>query len=427
MRRLYRGIVQMYNMVVVMSLCIAATCSFSACFNDSDGPEPSKEDPAYAQSRTVLVYMAAENSLDNKVTGDVAEMLAGMRDETLYAGDRLVLYVDDVTLPRLYLIDKNTQARSLSEMTPVVKYEEDVNSASANELEKVLKQVKTLWPAESYGLVMWSHSTGWIPSTNAEDMVSVQAKQRRSFGVDNCMNVSYEPSNGGRQMDIRYMARALEKAGGVDFILFDACVMQSMEVVYELRHATKYVLGSPAEIPGPGAFYTTMVKAMFKQDNYDKEMLQAYYDYYTKVNNSYGLVISSVKTSALSDFAAYMKTVIAAHRDDFLTANYNKALNYLRFAWTNYLYPDMYDAQGIMKVVLSADEFTRWKQEVAKVVTCKHATGWYSGYNQRLNSIDDEQCCGVSMYVPCSVYEQSRLNLNEYYFTLDWGQNVWGE
>ncbi len=417
----------MYSMVVVMSLCIAATCSFSACFNDSDDPEPSKEDPTYAESRTVLVYMVAENSLDNKVSGDVAEMLAGMRDETLYAGDRLVLYVDDVKLPRFYVIDRNTQARSLSELTPVVEYEEDVNSASAEEFAKVLEQVKKLWPAESYGLVMWSHATGWIPSTRDDDMVSAQAKPRRSFGVDNCMNVAYEPNDIGRQMDIRYMARALEEAGGVDYILFDACVMQTMEVVYELRNATKYVLGSPAEIPGPGAFYTTMVKALFKQDNYDTEMLQAYYDYYTKVNTAYGLVISSVKTSALPAFAAYMKTVVAAHRDDLLTANYNRALNYLRFAWTNYLYPDMYDAQGIMKQVLSVEEFTRWKQEVAKVVTCKHAASWYSGYNQRLNSIDDEQCCGVSMYVPCSMYERSRLNLNEYYLKMDWGKDVWGE
>ena len=424
MRRVFRGIVQVYSMVAVVSVCIAATCSFSACSKDAGG-DPSEEDPAYAESRTVLVYMEAENSLNNKVSADVAEMLAGMKDNTLYANDRLVLYVDDVELPRFYVIDKHTEARSLAELTPVISYESDVNSSDADQLAEALQQAKTLCPADSYGLVMWSHASGWIPSSYAGDTNSTSAsKPRRSFGIDNGKNTT---QNTGHEMDILKMARVLKDKGGVDFILFDACVMQTLEVAYELRHTTKYVIGSPAEIPGPGAFYMTMVKALFKRNNYDAEILQAYYDYYTTVDTSYGLVISSVNTSALPAFAAYMKTVVAAHREELLTADYSNTLNYLRASWTNYLYPDAYDAQGIMKVVLDAEEFVQWKQEVAKVVTCQHAARWYSSYNSRLNAIDDEQCSGIAMHVPRSVYERSRLTLNEYYLKTAWGKDVWKE
>lgn len=425
MRRIYGGIAQVYSMVAVVSLCIAATCSFSACSGDSG--EDSSESPTYAKSRTVLVYMVAENSLNNKASADIAEMLVGMQDHTLYTNDRLVVYLDDMEMPRFYVIDKNTEARSLSTLTPVMVYEADVNSASADQLAEVLQQTKTLCPAESYGLVMWSHASSWFPSSYADDTNDTrysESTQRRTFGVDNGKNTN---KNIGWEMDIREMAHALEDQGGVDFILFDACVMQTLEVAYELRNATKYVVGSPAEIPGPGAYYTTMVKALFKQNSYDEEIMQAYYDYYTTVVESYGLVISSVKTSALPTFAAYMKTVVAAHREELLNADYSGTLNYLYSYWTGYTHPDLYDAQGIMKKVMSAEEYAQWKLEAAKCITCKHAAGWYSSYNKKMNPIDDEQCSGIAMHVPLSMYERSSLNLNEYYFKMAWGKAVWGE
>ena len=48
-----------------------------------------------------------------------------------------------------------------------------------------------------------------------------------------------------------------------DFVLFDACFMQSIEVAYALRNFTDYYIGSPTEIPGPGARYDVLVPALF--------------------------------------------------------------------------------------------------------------------------------------------------------------------
>ena len=39
--------------------------------------------------------------------------------------------------------------------------------------------------------------------------------------------------------------------------------MQSVEVVYQLRNRADYFIGSPTEIPGPGAPYEVVVPALF--------------------------------------------------------------------------------------------------------------------------------------------------------------------
>ena len=412
---------KIYHQVVTMLLCVVAICFFSACKDESKVEKNGNE--MYAPSRTILVYFVAENNLASSLVSDVNEMLAGMKTEGLWEGDRLVLYIDDLNLPRFYMIDRHTTATTLSALEPVKTYDEEVNSSSAEQLAEALAFVKTNYPASSYGIVMGSHASGWIPSTFDGDYAQ-DAHARYSFGIDNGRN-SASGSLNGNQMNINDMARAIEEQGGVDFIFFDACFMQNVEVAYELRNAAKYILGSPAEIPGPGAYYQTMVPAMFQASNYAEEMLTAYYDYYTAVRTDYGIIVSCVETAGMDRFASYMKMTIANYRNEILAANYSTMQNYFRYgSWGSHI-PDMYDMQGVMKQVLSEDEFEQWKEEAAQVMTCKHADRWFSAFNHMLNSIDNEQCSGVTMFVPLSKYEGRTYKFNESYLDSAWGRDVW--
>ena len=415
------GMDRWFNIVAAMLLCVVATCSFSACEKDKEAPDvPS--DPSYAPSRTVLVYMVAENSLNGQVSSDISEMLNGMRDSTFYPNDRLVIYLDDIGLPRTYVVERYTKERTLSDLTPSKTWSEDVNSSSPQQLSEVLEYTKSMCGASSYGLVMWSHASGWIPSSYGEDRLA----PRRTFGLDNGRNSS-SSSLDGNQMAIEDLARVVEDFGGVDFIFFDACFMQSVEVAYTLRNAAKYIIASPAEIPGPGANYQTMVKAMMKMDDYADKILTAYYDQYGSEGDNYGIVISSVKTTALSHFAAYMKTVVANHREDLLNANYENVQDYFRYdVWAS-VYPDFYDMKGVMKQVLSDEEMVQWEEEAAKVVNLKTSYTWYSAFNRLLNGIDKEQCCGVSMFVPLDKYAGSSNRFDEEYLDTEWAQDVWVE
>ena len=313
---------KMYGTVAAMFLMVA-TCSFFACSKDD---ETTSFVSPYAENRTVMVYMAAENSLSSNAITDVREMLEGMRNDTLPESDRLVIFLDDTSMPRIYVVDKNTQAVTLSELKPVLQYDEDVNSSSAKQLGAFVDYVKANYPAESYGLLLWSHASGWLPSNFIGDQHQDASSRRRSFGVDNQRNSASKYAE-GHQMNIEDMASELN-GENFDFILIDACVMQNIEVAYELRHTTKCLIASPAEIPEPGAQYKSMVRAMFKKNNTANEMLNAYLKEY---RNSYGLVISALNTAEMDDYAAYMKSVVAAHRSELLSLDTSSMLNYIHY------------------------------------------------------------------------------------------------
>ena len=406
---------------VATMFLMVATCSFFACSKDDDAPIIVSP---YAESRTVMVYMVAENSLSGNATADMIEMLAGINNDTLKAGDRLVVYLDDVSLPRIYVLDKMTKKTKLSELEPVLKYETDVNSSSAQELEIFIDYAMTHYPADSYGLVMWSHSSGWLPSDYEGDVSSV----RRSFGMDNGRNSS-DRRLPGHQMNIADMANAVERSlkalqvETLDFIFFDACMMQNIEVVYELRHVAKHIIASPAEIPEPGANYKTMVRAMMRENDYVEEILSAYYQAYAKT--SYGVVISAIKTEGLDELAAKTNAIIDAHRAELLGMNISQMLNYFLYNTWSSSFPDFLDMQGVMKSVLDETEYAQWKSLVSTMITCRHAGKWYSAYPKKAISIDDTQCCGVTMFIPFEKY--GSISFNEDYLNTSWAKAVWKE
>lgn len=60
--------------------------------------------------------------------------------------------------------------------------------------------------------------------------------------------------------------------------------MQSVEVVYELKEHADYIIGSPTEIPAPGAPYQKVVPAMFANNASATDIAKAYFEFYADEN-----------------------------------------------------------------------------------------------------------------------------------------------
>lgn len=379
----------------------------------------SKDEPEQPESRSVLVYVAAQNSLVSNLNNDVVEMLAGVSG--MGENDHLMLFVDDNNNSRIYEITRSTNARNLYNMTPVYKFDKNLNAATPAVLDQVLRYFFQHYKATDYGLVMWSHGSGWINATNRVQQ-NHDVASRRAFAVDT--------SDGSTRMLITDMASVLSRYPKFEYILFDACFMQTIEVLYELRAGAKYIIGSPAEIPGAGAPYQQMIPALFKRASSDRvaeSIVNVYGSYYndSTISNANGVVLSAVKTDQMDAFVSVMSHLFATYH--FLDeSKYTNCLNYYPYEW-NYLgaafiSPDSYDIKGIIKaVVTDRDDYQQWETALSQLSPYTSiGRSWYSGYTRNFQLVDAEQCGAISMYLPLEKYKND--NYFDFYGEIQWGK-----
>ncbi|MDR2774095.1 MAG: hypothetical protein LBC19_05025 [Tannerella sp.] len=352
----------MKNLNSIIGLFVLSV--FISC-NDEDGMHD------LSVSRTLIVYMAADNDLSMDALADIEEMKQGFSE----TGVHLVVFVDvPDEAPYLLEIGKNKSER--------IKTYDELNSADVETLHKVINEIIALYPAEKYGLILWSHGTSWMPAGTT----------LRSFGKDS-----------GREMNIVDLAESLPVK--FDFILFDACLMGSVEVAYELKDKTDYILASSTETIYEGFPYDEIIPELSKPQVDLPQAAQRYFDYYNSLQGAYrSATVSVIDTRELSRLAGEMNKIVSENEPD------------VSFERTSVQRLDVYDEQYtfdladfIEKAFPDADK-SAFIAQLNRAVLHKNATPEFlSGYE--INAY-----CGLSCYIPHPL----RPDLNEYYGTLSW-------
>lgn len=390
-----------------------------------------KEDDPIVETkkRTVAIYMVAENDLMRFGIQNIRQIL--MSAPKLKDGEEIVLYLDINKFPAIYTINNKTKGEKIFDLTPEYEYTTDQNSCSGVALSEFLGYVKSKHKADSYGIVLWSHGTGWIPSSYSSD--SGKFARRRSFGVDTGNNNT--ESSRGNSMSISELHSALKSMGQkFDYILFDCCFMQCVEVDYELRDVAKYIIASPAEIPGPGAPYHLLLPEFFAEKGYENSLPKIYYDLYYDYNAGYGVIISSCDCSMMDDFARATEKVVSKYKSTLLNASYADVLDYFNYdLYRNkgYKMPDFYDINGIMKSYIAKDDYEEWRSAFLKAYPYSYTTEtWYSAYPAASRLMDLDQFGGASMYVPLDKYTKSYFMIDNNFFVegfkdSEWAKVVW--
>lgn len=369
-------------------LLLGLTILLSACDNDDPKPNHGKG------TRTVLAYIMADNTLSKFSADDISEMMEGMKQVDA-SGCNLLVYTDEkYAAPVLYHIYKDKKGGVQKEA--IKEYEEQV-STDAAVMREVMQRAFSEYPADSYGLVVWSHGEGWIPSP-------LPVKKNASTRW-----IGQDTTDGTHYLNITDMASVFETVPHLDFILFDACFGQSIEVAYELRKYTDYIIGSPTEIPGPGASYDRVVPAMFKETNVGIEIGKAYYEPYeakytgvspaTNANWTGGVSVSVINCAALENLASVTKqTLTEVERSTLLNSNlfdYDKRGKY------SSEHVGYYDMKQLMQY-LSAD-MNAWTSATDNaIIYWKSTAKNFSGIIQSMFPLPQETTCGVSHYIPTS-------------------------
>lgn len=210
-----------------------------------------------AARRTVLVYLAGDNSLSDEVWQKIDALVAGWHNRQ----DHLLVWQDsrdEKATPSLMQVVGD----AVHPYTKVVKEYPEANSADPEVFSGVLRDVINGFPAASYGLMLFSHGTGWLPKGSFRSITD----------------------DAGREMEIADFAAAIPDRQ-FDFIVLEACLMGSAEVAFELRDKADYLLASSAEILSPGftPVYAEMLPALFAQP--EAALAEAAGYYYMHCNN----------------------------------------------------------------------------------------------------------------------------------------------
>ncbi len=353
---------------------------FFSCEKEEDYPAP-----YIPPKETVIVYMAADNDLSNAAFDNINEMEAAFTGE-----DKNLLVFMDLGFEQSHVI-KITHDETDEVISPTIFSYRNQNSANPDVLQMVIEDITTLYPSsESYGLILWSHGTGWLPA--------LETTKTKSFGRD-----------GRSEMDIKDLEKALPD-NTFDYIIFDACLMGSVEVAYQIRHKTSYVLASPTEILARGFPYENIIAPLFDQNENTQQRLESiaseYMDYYkSESGRRQSASMSLIKTDALDRLASITRQLLNSYglqKWDY-KHNYTQRLDVLEspltFDFRDFLYNNYSDA------ALAAID-----QQLSSTVLYKAHTEEFIG----IYSINN--FCGLSCYIP----QAKEIELNEYYQTLDW-------
>lgn len=348
--------------------------------------------------RSLLIYMAGANSLSVNSESDLSDVEAGYVPEDGKKDDILMVFCHNRNQsPMLMRLWKDSSGEVHRKV--IVDYGSSFKSTSAEGVERVLSDAAKAYPCVEYGLLLWSHATGWLPQgyyNNPTDGYSTSSAD--SFGVqDNCED----------EVDLKDLARLMPVK--YRYIIFDCCLMGGVEVAYELKDKCDYIVSSPTEILAEGMPYTVIAEPLFNKkldtESALEQVCRSYMNLY-KPNSS--ATISLVKCSALDGVAAACKSINAKYAAEREAVDRSKVQRYYR---SNHWW--FYDLQDYYAQFCPASELGPLQSALKQAVVYKDNTNTFLGIEIRNYS-------GLSTYIPKSTW----VNLNDYYRTLAWNKAV---
>lgn len=236
-------------------------------------------------------------------------------------------------------------------------------------------------PAESYGLILGSHATGWLPSTNAQ--------YSRSFGIDGDIS---------NAINIPELATTLEQSfpsGNLEFTLFDACMMGTAEVFYELRNATHYCVASVMETPIAGFPYDRFFINLY-EDVIDYAKICSETAQFNKENNWWG-TYAAVDCTAMGEVAQAIQSELLSHQSELQTLDYTQVQQY---GYGEYRYQYFsFDVVDFISQLNGGVVPANVQNSMDKAVIAKDCLDGEE-YPLMTLRIDPERFCGMGMYFP---------------------------
>ena len=218
---------------------------------------------------TILIYMAADNSLEYDALDDLADMMQAEFSENI----KVIVQID-------YNESSSPPAAYRYMIYPGLKeqisYLGEIDSGDEDELTRFANWGFRNYPSEKQALIIWSHGNGWYPYFCPD----VEA--------DNDIGIA----DGSLRTGIKNINEHLE------ILIFDACNMQTVEVAAEVADYTDYIIGSEDGLNSAGFPYAEIFSGWEEQTSTENICLEIGFQYhkYYSLEEIYPISCSVLKT-----------------------------------------------------------------------------------------------------------------------------------
>lgn len=347
------------------------------------------------RSKTVLLYMVANNNLSYDAENSISRLQNGYIPAE--EGNLLVYKHCAGMDPVLLHIKKGEEGTVVADTA--YRFPPRV-SATKSALTQALNVTQALFPADSYGLILWSHGTGWIPPLASSSSAAQEQRSgscpERTFGLD-----------GKVELEIRDLAQAIPYK--LSFMLMDACFMGGIETAYEVKDSVDYYIGSPAEILTESFPYHKIMQHIFKSTPDYAAVCKEYYDYYNaKSGAERSATVALMDCSKLAEVAEVAKRVFDQYGESIASLDLSLLQPYFRGSSSKYFY----DLKDLVDAIADASLSAEFAAALERAVPYKASTPYFI-------ELPIRSFCGVSTYVPGNPAD---TKLADYYKQYKWNQ-----
>lgn len=321
--------------IATLFIVVGVSCSNG---DSPDGPDV----PVTPVGQTVFMFFPWSNNLLSDFRRTVEDMQTVVAQRSM-KDERIMVFMATSEREAVLFELKKQNGRCL---TDTLRRYNDRPFTSRQWLTSLFSEVMKLAPASRYGMVVGCHGLAWVPVQGQRNALKRLGSQERideennlykkeridkeglykeekidKEGVPNDL-MHFEVQGpvttrfiGGTypetQIETTDLADAMADTGlHTEYILFDACYMSSVEVAYELKDVTHYLIASPTEVLSYGFPYITMGKHLLGTPNY-KGIVDSFISFYSSYNLPYGTVAVTDCTQ-LDALAAIAQQINAA-------------------------------------------------------------------------------------------------------------------
>ena len=347
-------------------------------------------------TRNILFYIGGDNNLFGEAYTKINKVRSGWQPGM----GEMIIYVDHEVDGACLLRITEVKGNEYFRLDTIQDYGAE-NSADHTVLSGAINRMKQDYPADSYGMILFSHASGWLP----EGMLA----SPRSIVRDDAVV---------REMEYYDFAAAIPDKQ-FDFIIIEACLMADVMSMYELRNKAEYVLASSAEIVSPAEYvlassaeivspgftniYDKKIMGLYDTKNNVSTILSGFVQsYYDIMKNS--ITMSLIKMDEMENLASVTKSILKGIDIDDTNLDVDEIQTFDRpRALGGRPYSRYFDFAHIMENLVSSSDYKIFNTQMEKTVIWKASS---SSFLLNQNGFYINHHCGLTTYIEQTVYPE---------------------